>query len=70
MLLLTFLSKDDSKATNVYYSSNQKLLVLFEKCFSLHFYKKRISKKIFSKSAIIILYKDNLKPSSLFDVMF
>ena len=58
------------KVTNIYYSSNDKLLCFFKKCFSLHFFKKRISKKIFSKSVNIILYKDNLKPVSLFDVIF
>ena len=43
---------------------------LFKKCFLLHFYKKRISKKIFSKSVTTTVYKDNLKPLSLLDVIF
>ena len=52
------------------HSSSQKLLLLFKKCFSLHFYVKEISKTIFWKSVTIIVYKDNLKPLSLFDVIF
>ena len=44
---------------------------LVKKCSSLHFYKKKkISTKIFSKFVTIIVYKDNLKPLSLFDVIF
>ena len=60
----------ESKKWNVYYSSNQKLFLSFEKGFSLHFCKKRISKKIISMSVTIIVYKHNLKPLSFFDVIF
>ena len=37
--------KGQFESNNIYYSSNQKLLLLFKKSFSLHFYEKRISKK-------------------------
>ena len=67
-VLLDISIKGQFKSTKcLLHSSNQKLLLLFKKCFSLHFYKKRSSKKIFSKSVTIIGYKDNLKPLSLFD---
>lgn len=41
------LLEDGSKATSVYYSSNQRLLLFLKKYFSLHFYRKRINKKYF-----------------------
>ena len=57
------------------FESNKCLLFIKSKThfiqkFFLYIFKKKISKKIFSKSVITIVYKDYLKPLSLFDVIF
>ena len=54
--------KGQFESNNIYYSSNQKLLLLFKKSFSLHFYKKRISKKILK---VCNHYSDKDNPKTL-----
>ena len=63
-----FIQKDDSKVTNAH-SSNRNLLLLIKIIF-IYLSIKKFIKKALPKSVIIIVYKGNLKPLRLFDVIF